>query len=51
MAVGLLKFCYNVLNSNDCYQGLTLPKTQFMAKHFPDELKIVKERYTKKQKL
>ena len=39
--------CYNVLNYNDCYQGLMLPKTQFMAKHFPDELKIAKERYPK----
>jgi hypothetical protein len=39
--------CYNVLNYNDCYNGLMLPKIEFMAKHFPDELKMAKERFPK----
>jgi hypothetical protein len=39
--------CYNVLTYNDCYNSLMLPKKEFMAKQYPDELKMAKERFPK----
>jgi hypothetical protein len=39
--------CYKVLTYNDCYNSLMLPKKEFMAKHYPDELKMAKERFPK----
>jgi len=39
--------CYKVLTYNDCYNGQMLPKKEFMAKHYPDEFKMAKERFPK----
>jgi len=39
--------CYSVLTYNDCYNSLMLPKKEFMAKHYPDELKMAQARFPK----